>query len=78
MTYGVYGECASDSGFALYGRGRLKATGRCFLGAPAGRPNDNLLTKGGISFYLDPQSDRLKVRVKYPNGTLKTGAIPLV
>lgn len=77
-TFGVYGKCDSDSGFALYGQGGLKATGRCYLGAPAGRPNDNLLTRGGISFYLDPQSDRLKVRVKYPNGALKTGSIPLV
>jgi hypothetical protein len=78
VNYGVYGETNSTSaGFALYGQGRFKATGRCFLGAPASAPPDATLTKGGISFYLNTSTNRLKIRVKYPDGTLKTGSIAL-
>lgn len=78
VNYGVYGETKSSSaGFALYGKGRFKATGRCFLGAPASAPPAATLTNGGISFYLDTAANRLKVRVKYPDGTLKTASIPL-
>jgi hypothetical protein len=78
VNYGVYGETNSTSaGFALYRKGRFTATGRCFLGAPASAPPDATLTRDGISFYLHPVTNRLKIRVKYPDGTLKTGSIAL-
>ena len=35
------------------------------------------LESGSISFYLDEGNNQLKVRVKYSNGTLKTGTITL-
>jgi hypothetical protein len=76
-TYGVYGQAASASGFALYGQGRLKVTGRSYLATPNSAPTDAHLSNGSISFFLDQTNNRLKVRVKYSSGALKTGFISL-
>jgi hypothetical protein len=77
-TYGVYGQTNSPSGYALYAQGRLKVTGRSFLGTPNSAPTDADLGLGSISFYLDQTNNRLKVRVKYSTGVLKTATIALV
>ena len=71
------GTAGSSGGFAVYAEGRLKATGRTYLGAPAAAPIDADLTPGSVSLYLDTSTNALKVRVKYPTGTLKTGTIAL-
>lgn len=46
--------------------------------APASAPSDGDLTNGTIQYYLDEGGNNLKVRVKYSNGTLKTGTVSLV
>jgi len=76
-TYAVYGGANSPSGFALFGEGRLKVTGRSYLGAPSSAPADADLANGSISFYLDQANQKLKVRVRHGNGTLKTATIAL-
>lgn len=76
-TFGVYGECASPSGYAVYALGRLKATGRSFFATPNSAPAATDMAKGSISFYLDQASNRLRVRVKYSSGVVKTGSIGL-
>ena len=91
-TYGVYGDAYSPDGYgvygsntattgvagmALYGHGRLKVTGRSYLGTPTSPPVAGDLDNGSISFYLDQASNRLKVRVKYSTGVLKTATIAL-
>ncbi len=76
-TYGVYGVVNSPDGYALYADGRLKSTGRAYLGAPNSAPVAADLGNGSISFYLDQANDKLKVRVKYTTGTLKTATIAL-
>ena len=40
-------------------------------------PPDEDLANGQISFYLDEAGNALKVRVKYSDGTLKTGTVNL-
>jgi hypothetical protein len=54
----------TDNGIGVYG----EATSA---------PRDATLSKGGISFYRKPAANWLKIRVKYPDGTLKTGSIAL-
>ena len=71
------GTSGATGGFALFGDGRMKVTGRSFLAAPNTAPPDADLSNASISFFLDPANNRLRVRVKYGNGTLKTGNIAL-
>ena len=90
-TVGVYGRADSPSGVGVYGRnpaitgngyaivasGRFKTTGRSYLGAPGTPPVDGDLGIGSISFYLDQTNHKLKIRVKYSSGTLKTATVAL-
>lgn len=71
------GDAGATGGYAVWAEGRLKATGRTFLGTPATAPADSDLNLGSISFYLDPKDAKLKVRVKYPNGVPRSEAIAL-
>ena len=77
QSFGVWGHVSSPNGYALYGSGALKATGRAYLGAPNSAPDSANLSNGSISFYLDQTNNRLKVRVKYSTGTIKTATITL-
>jgi hypothetical protein len=47
------------------------------LSAPSSAPTDANLNNSNISFWLDETNNKLKVRVKYSNGTLKTATIDL-
>jgi hypothetical protein len=76
-TYGVCGQTSSPGGYSLYGQGRLKVAGRSYLGTPDSAPADGDLNLGSISFYLDETNSKLKVRVKYSTGVLKTATIAL-
>ena len=40
-------------------------------------PTDANLNTGTVTFYLDEGGDKLMVRVKYSDGTLKTGEVAL-
>lgn len=65
--------------FGLNGNtGTIVATGTngVIQSAPASTPAANL-SNGQISFYLDESGHKLKVAVKYSNGTTKTGEIAL-
>jgi hypothetical protein len=73
----VYGQTSSPAGYALYGQGRLKVAGRSFLATPNSAPADADLNVGSISLYLDETNSKLKVRVKYSTGVLKTATIAL-
>ena len=78
--FGVYGSNTATTGaagMALYGNGRLKVTGRSYLGTPNSVPLAADLDNGSISFYLDQKNNKLKVRVKYPTGVMKTAIIAL-
>jgi hypothetical protein len=46
--------------------------------APAAAPTDGNLANGQISFYLDESGNNLKVRVRYSDGTLKTGTLAVL
>jgi len=50
---------------------------RCFLGAPSTQPDSSALALNQITFYIDESTDKLKVKVKYHDGTVKTGEIAL-
>ena len=52
--------------------------GRVHQNAPADAPADGDLNNGQVSFYLDEVTHNLKIRVKYSDGTLKTGTVALV
>ncbi len=54
------------------------ATGVFTLSAPNSWGSDGLLVNSQISFYLDQSNHKLKVRVRYSDGTLKTGEVSLV
>lgn len=92
-TYGVSGLSQSSSGFGVFGfnptgsgpsgmavfaAGRLKVTGRSYLAAPGSAPSDADLDNGSVSFFLNEATDKLKVRVRYSNGTFRTATIGLV
>jgi hypothetical protein len=76
-TCGVFGRADSPDGYGVRAVGRLRSSGRTFLGTPATAPTDVDLDQEMISFYLDEATNTLKVRVRYSNGTLKTGSIAL-
>ncbi len=40
--------------------------------------NDELIENSQVGFYLSEATNELKVRVRYSDGTLKTGTITLV
>ncbi len=61
----------------MYSFGRFKSTGRSFIGAPNSAPADSDLDKGMISFHLDEAANKLRMRVRYSDGTLKTGSVNL-
>ena len=77
VCYGIYGQ-APATGFAVYAAGRLKSTGRTYVGAPNSAPADADIPAAGISFYLVEVSNQLKIRVKYTGGLTKTATITLV
>lgn len=53
-------------------------SGYVVQGAPVSAIGDGFLSPSTISFYLDEAGNNLKVRVRYSNGTYKTGTIALV
>lgn len=71
-------EFHTGSGGSSEARLRILNTGRTFQAAPNSAPTDSDLFNSSISFYLDETNNKLKVRVKYAGGTLKTGEITLV
>lgn len=74
---GVRGRTNSPDGWAMYSDGRMKVTGRSFLRTPNKKPNDADLDEGSVSFFLDQANDRLRVRVRYGDGRLRTGSVAL-
>jgi hypothetical protein len=77
-TYGVRGSASSPDGYGVFSQGRFKSTGRSFIGAPPDAPEDGDINNAQISFFLDQPGNELKVRVRYSDGTLKSGAIALI
>jgi len=55
----------------------LGSDARLYVGAPNSAPTDTNIANSRFTFYLDETNNALKVRVRYSNGTLKTGSIPL-
>lgn len=51
--------------------------GRVFAGTPNSAPTDGDIDNGMITAYLDQSANKLKWRVKYSDGTLKTGEVAL-
>ncbi len=70
----------STANVLIYGEfdtAKLKFNARVLQNAPATAPDDADLANGQVSFYLDEAGNNLKVRVRYSNGTLKTGTVAL-
>lgn len=61
---------SQDDAFITYGL-------RAYLHAPNTAPTDADLKNSSISFWLDETNDALTFRVKYSDGTLKTGTVAL-
>ena len=61
---------SQDDAFITYGL-------RPFMSAPNSAPTDSDLKNGQVSFWLDETSNDLVFRVKYSDGTLKTGRVAL-
>lgn len=55
----------------------IQNTGRAFVTTPNSANTDSDLANNQITFYLDETNNNLKVRVKYSDGTLKTGTVAL-
>jgi len=52
-------------------------TAGLFLKAPASAPADASLSNGQISFWINESTNALTVKVKYSNGTVKSGTVSL-
>ena len=61
---------AQDDAFVTYGL-------RSYLHAPNTAPTDADLKESSISFWIDETGNALTFRVKYSDGTLKTGTVAL-
>jgi hypothetical protein len=56
----------------------LKGATRAFIGAPASAPTDADLNNEQVTMYLNEAGNLLTFRVRYSDGTLKTGTVALV
>jgi len=56
---------------------RLRGDWRVFQGAASSAPDDADMGANRITFYFDEVNNKLKVRVKYSDNTLKTGEVAL-
>ena len=63
--------------FSANGQCLKMMEGRCFVQTPNSAPTDTHLAINSINIYLDEANNKLKFRVKYSGGTLKTGEISL-
>jgi hypothetical protein len=80
VCYGIYGQ-APATGFGVYSAGRMKSTGRTFLGAPNSVPTaaDNLtIPAAGITFFLNEVANTLTIRARYTGGTIKNTTLSLI
>ena len=55
----------------------MYVSGATVLGTPNSAISDFNLHSGSVTFYLDEGNHKLKFRVRYVDGTLKTGDISL-
>ena len=65
---------SGDAGTRLWG---LKFDARMFIGVPNSAPTDADLQVSEATAYLDQTANSLLFRVKYSDGTLKTGTVAL-
>lgn len=49
----------------------------CFHHLSNIEPDELLLENGSMKLYLDEESNQVRIKVKYSNGTIKTGIISL-
>lgn len=56
----------------------LNSTGFSRVGALNSAPTDADIANSQIEFYLDEGANKLKIRVRYSTGALKTGEVALV
>lgn len=66
-----------NSAAALAEKFRIKADSRMFFGTPNSAPTDGDIGNGFVTAYLDQTLNILNFRVRYSDGTLKTGSIAL-
>ena len=55
----------------------LYISGAAVIGAPTAVVPDANLHSGSVSFFLDEGNNKLKFRIRYSTGTMKTGEINL-
>lgn len=75
MWFKAGGNVGIGTNNPLFG---LHLTSRLAYGVPNSAPTDGDLSNGQITAYLDEASAKLKFRIKYSDGTLKTGEVALV
>lgn len=57
--------------------GGLRAEGDVTLAAPPDEPADATLNDSEVTFWLDEEGDTLNFKVKYSDGTVKSGTVSL-
>ncbi len=55
----------------------LHTTGNTSVGAPTSALADGSMGNGEVHFWIDESGNNLNFKVKYSNGTVKSGAIAL-
>ena len=72
---GDFVDLINSSSVSLF---KVGADGRAYLKALNSAPTDGNIAASQVTWYLDESNNKLKVRVKYAGGTLKTGEVALV
>jgi hypothetical protein len=91
QQYGVSGYASDANGYAIHAMGNLKCDGKALVNAlecdgkatintiepPAAEPADGDIPVGCMTFTIDEQQDKLKVKIKFSDGSLRWGIVPL-
>jgi hypothetical protein len=91
QQYGVSGYAADPNGYAVHAMGNLRCDGNATVNTldcegkatintiqpPAAEPADADIPVGCMTFTIDEQQDKLKVKIKFSDGTLRWGIVQL-
>lgn len=74
----VYGSYRGYNSMHSNGSYDLSTNANCVaIMTPAAAPADSSLLNSRVTFYLDESGNKIKIRVRYSDGTLKTGEVAL-
>ena len=79
--YGVAGYASDHQhGYAVLAMGNLKCEGKAVINTiepPRAEPADADIPVGCLTFTVDEQQDKLRIKVKFSDGSLRWGIVPL-